>query len=146
MIKRILGDTLRLIGSPCAHAIEYAYTNMEGGAPIRAWAGVIGALITLPLAPFVFVGQSILSKCDQEDFDIATSALPRISLPEEYAHIEEDGGEFFVWPFCIEGKANFGVFSSLKEAKQFLWSSGYHEVVSIDALNHEWGTFWVRGD
>ena len=149
MNKRTLGKVLTKIGTPFGLSIASVYSGVNESLPIRTIVSGVATLLTLPLAPFLFKGEEILFKCDEEDFIKRTAHLPKVqSLGNDYARIEEDDDEFYVWPYStMTGDDYEGVFDTEKEARGFLECQGYREVVCLNdsyTPHHLWGTFWIR--
>ena len=143
MNKRWLGNLLKMIGYPST----VATTAMLSALPRRSIGLVVAvpcAILTLPFLPFAVKGEKIVSECNIAEFKERTKALPRVVLPKHYAYIEkhpDDNGEWIVQPYHYENEEE--PFSSEAEARLFLETLQYHEVISLDTARNQ--TFWIKG-
>jgi hypothetical protein len=153
MNKRALGNALSAIGSPAmlgVFGVMGAFTG--GGNPKQLLWAVPLAVVSFPVLPFYLHGEKILNECNHEDFIEMIGHLPRIAhLPNDHLSIEEFEGEFFIDPlYYTEGEEKF---TSLADARKFIESLGYQEVVYTKSLSaeHAWEkyplqTYWIKPD
>lgn len=136
--KKFFGQALTLLGTP---PVVGLVTCIGTSGLDWLWAAPL-TLTTLPLLPFYYLGHNIIKEVETEEFLKRTQGLPRVSLPTNFAHIEESENGWLVHPFDYED--NEEPFDTEGEARLFLQCLHYHEVLSVDTERPI--TFWIKGD
>jgi hypothetical protein len=153
MNKRKIGEIYSTIGSPFVLSVFSAYSGLSSTSPVQFFLSAGAALLTLPLAPFAMIGDSMVRECDEEDFAKTTEHLPKVFLPKkkvynmelpEAASIDgpDENGSWWVDPFYYSTDDE-GEYKSEQEARDYLVNKGYVEVVALDYPNHL-GTHWIK--
>jgi hypothetical protein len=140
MIKQILGQTLSFLGKPALYAISSLTDSISKGQTNNLWWSIPISLCSLPLLPFALKGQSLIKEHLDDTFVERTKHLPRISLPTQYAYIEEHPTKgILVQPFHYDQEEE--PFATIEEARSFLKALNYSECLSIDCSHNQ--AFWV---
>jgi len=153
MSNKVIANLSKTIGLPFKLACNQALAGLDDKLPFRFILATAGIIITLPLLPFSIYGLIETSKLDEENFWQKNNHLPKISLPlwneDGYnliAGIYEEKGEWWVEPFChqsLDDQEEY--FYSEEEARNFLSSLGYIEVLDKNLENHFiHGTKWIK--
>jgi len=143
--KRFFGEVFSVLGSPPVTGALGIYSCLVYRSKDKLatlfWSVPL-TLTTLPLFPFYLLGEEIIKKEDQKEFDARTKSLERVTLPQEYAYITPADGLFLVEPFYMEGEED--PFDSEADARLFLQCLHYKEVLSNDT--ERLITFWIKDD
>jgi hypothetical protein len=143
-IKRSIAEGCLTVGTiPMICILQF--TPYGGGNPLHClWALPIG-LITLPLLPLGMWGDRVIREYELADFAKETAHLPHVKLPEHYAYIDNDKMEKVKSWYAIIDYTDEGFYecSSEEDAKTWLISKGYEEVVALD-FPTAIGTYWIK--
>ncbi len=144
-MKNFLANVCSVLGAPFTLSIFSAYSGLNSPKPYQFVLSCVAAIITLPLAPFALIGSTLSSECDVEDFSKRTAHLPHLDLSKEYAYIDNDRQDpVETWYAIIDySDEGFYEYSSEEEARNFLISKGYQEIVATNYPNHL-DTFWIK--
>ncbi len=139
--KRLLGETLRLAGAPQSYGLMQCFSALTYDKQIwrLLWAVPL-TVTTLPLLPLWIIGDGLVKQVEEEEFSQRTKDLPTITLPEHYLWIVKVDDEWRVEPFFMDGEED--AFESETEARLFVETLQYHEVLSKDCQDHQ--TFWIK--
>lgn len=147
-MKKTIGTILTYIGgvSPISIISCTPHGIADKNLLHLLWA-VPTAIITLPLLPVYLLGEKMLGEVEREEFINKTWNLPRVKdLGENFSYIEpldDDGAEWIVNPQYYMGSGEDGIFSSYKEAEDFLIAQGFSEVVH-EGYTESYSTYWIK--
>jgi hypothetical protein len=152
MDDRKLGLIYSAIGSPAALGVVGTLgVFTASGTPRTLLWSVPLTIVTLPLLPFWLLGEKMINEVENEEFELRVAELPHLDgpLPEDFTYIEafrdenEEKDRFYVNPFYYMGNEDAEEpFDSEEEARLFLQSLGYHEVVFNSQGNRS--TYWIK--
>ena len=137
-MKKLLGKTLTILGMPPIYGLV---SCIRTNGLDWLWAAPL-CITTLPLLPLYYMGHNILKEIEMEGFAKRTKDFPKVSLPLEYAYIEKSKDGWLVKPFAYEDEEE--PFNTETEARLFLETLHYHEVLSVDTERPI--TFWIKDD
>jgi hypothetical protein len=148
MNKRTIGKLFLTMGQPSEFALNSVSESfMPDGKYIHLIWSIPLALATLPLLFVNVKGSNLLLEAGEEEFARKIDGLPRMQgpLPRDHvmieAHLVDDQTLYYLNPFDYsDGEEPF---ETEDEARLFLSSFGYHEVVPVDAGMYQ-QTYWIK--
>ena len=147
--RRKLGEALKLLGLPSTLACMAALESISRPSDnlLRCLWSVPLAILSAPLLPLSFRGESLVYQCDKEDFLARTQALPHVYLSKQThadaAYIEQtENGDYLAQPFYDHYEAES--FETEADARDFLENElNLQEVVLLD-YPEAIETYWIR--